>query len=185
MHVTGQRVNFTWYRTVAPGAEYDELLTDRTGIPRPISVPGGLVQERQIARMRADAQRLLPAPLAELVTTAQDPFITAIVDADCPALAAGRVCLVGDAAITARPHAAAGSAKAAADAWSLAAALDGAGSGDVAAILDGWQADAIQRGRALLARTRDMGDRLQGTTGAWTPSDPSNRFGLDVPAGAA
>jgi 2,6-dihydroxypyridine 3-monooxygenase len=179
VHVTGRRVNFTWYRNVPAGADYDELMTDRTGIPRPISVPAGLVQDRHVERLRADAARLLPGPIAELVIAARDPFITAIVDADCQALRAGRVCLIGDAAITARPHAAAGSAKAAADAWDLAAHLEGADSAGVVAVLADWERDALARGRALLRRTRDMGTRLQGK--GWVPTDPSNRFGIDVP----
>ena len=36
----------------------------------------------------------------------------------------GRVCLIGDAAFTARPHIAVGTAKACEDAWTLTAALD-------------------------------------------------------------
>ena len=113
-------MNFTWYRNVAAGPHYDELMTDSAGIPRPLSVPGGQVQDRLVQQRRADAARRLPEPIADLVTAAKEPFVTAIADADCHALRAGRVCLVGDAAITARPHAAAGSAKAAADAWDLA-----------------------------------------------------------------
>ena len=46
----------------------------------------------------------------------------------------GRVALIGDAACAARPHAAAGTAKAAADGWALAAALGEAG-GDIRAAL--------------------------------------------------
>ena len=38
-------------------------------------------------------------------------------------MAFGRVCLIGDAAFAVRPHAAAGTAKAAADGWALADAL--------------------------------------------------------------
>lgn len=185
VHVVGQRVNFTWYRNVPPGPAYDELLTDDTGHQRPVSVPAGHLQERQIERMRADAMRLLPPPLSELVTSAKDPFLTAIVDADCPALASGRICLVGDAAITARPHAAAGSAKAAVDAWTLAEALDGAGGSHIEAALARWQAGALARGRALLERTRDMGRRLQGARAEWRVDDPANRFGLREHEGGA
>lgn len=181
--VTGRKVNFTWYRNVPAGPAYDELLTDRTGIARPISIPPGLVAERHVERMRADARRLLPPPLAELVCAAREPFLTAIVDADAPALAAGRICLIGDAAVTARPHAAAGSAKASDDAWSLAEAV-ARGGDDVVAALASWQERQLARGRALLTRTRDMGARLQAARGAWRPGDPSNRFGLDVPARA-
>ncbi len=185
IHVTGQRVNFTWYRNVADGPDYDELMTDRTGIPRPVSVPPGLVQQRFVDALRADAERLLAPPLAELVTAAQDPFITAIVDADSPGLAEGRVCVVGDAAITARPHAAAGSAKGCLDAWTLAEALQGVEHADVPDALERWEGVALEQGRAVLHRTRDMGARLQGFTGEWVMSDPANRFGLDVPRAQA
>jgi len=181
VHVTGRQINFTWYRNVASGSDYDELLTDDLGIQRPVSVPAGHVQARFVERLRDDAAELLPAPLAELVVRARDPFITAIVDADCPALASGRVCLVGDGAITARPHAAAGSAKAAVDAWSLAEALEDADSDQVEDRLARYQMAALARGRDLLHRTRDMGERLQGLRGEWRPADPSNRFGLATP----
>ena len=49
-------------------------------------------------------------------------------------MAFGRVCLLGDAAFALRPHAAAGTAKAAADAWALAEALAASG-GDLQAAL--------------------------------------------------
>ena len=42
---------------------------------------------------------------------------------DAPRMAFGRLCLIGDAAFVARPHAAAGTAKAAEDGWQLARAL--------------------------------------------------------------
>ena len=50
----------------------------------------------------------------------------------------GRVALIGDAACGARPHAAAGTAKAAADGWALHAALQQA-DGDIAAALRKWE----------------------------------------------
>ena len=43
-----------------------------------------------------------------------------VYDIDVPRMALGRVCLIGDAAFAVRPHAAAGTAKAAADGWALA-----------------------------------------------------------------
>lgn len=181
IHVTGRLVNFTWYRNLPVGPGYEEVLTDSIGIRRPVSVPPDLVQQRHIDRMREEADAMLPPQLAELVTSARNPFITAIVDADCPGLARGRVCIIGDAGITARPHAAAGSAKAANEAWLLAETLERTGGDDVPGALDIWAAAALPRARALLERTRDMGTRLQGIEGTWTPSDPGNRFGLDTP----
>jgi 2,6-dihydroxypyridine 3-monooxygenase len=179
IEVIGQRVNYTWYRNVPEGCDYDELMTDASGMFRGISVPVGAVQERPARELRALAEDVLAPPLAELVVRTRRPFITAIVDADTPSLAAGRVCLVGDSAVTARPHAAAGSAKACDDAWTMAEAVLRAGH-DVAGALAEWQSGQVLVGRALLERTRDMGRRLQ-HGGPWDPADPTNRFGLKVP----
>jgi 2,6-dihydroxypyridine 3-monooxygenase len=88
----------------------------------------------------------------------------------------GRVCLVGDAAITARPHGGAGGAKAAADAWALADALL-ASDGDVAAALRRWEPARLQQGHAYLAKVRHMGRMLQ-SGGVVAPRDPALRWGL-------
>ena len=90
----------------------------------------------------------------------------------------GRTCLIGDAAFVARPHAAAGTAKAAADAWSLAEALEGAT--DVDAALRAWEPQQLALGRQLLARTRRIGTRSQ-VDGTWRPGDPELIFGLNEP----
>ena len=91
-------------------------------------------------------------------------------------MAFGRVCLVGDAAFAARPHAAAGTAKAAADAWALAEAVAGVG-GDVPGALRRWEASQLALGRQLIARVKDLGRSSQ-FEGGWRPGDPTLRFGL-------
>jgi 2,6-dihydroxypyridine 3-monooxygenase len=180
VHVVGRRVNYTWYVNVPAGPEYDELMTDREGIARPLSVHPLGVQTRFIDEMRAAAREQLAPPLADIVTSkAHDPFLTAIVDCEVPALHSGRVCLIGDAGFTARPHAAAGAAKGAETAWALARAMVDS-EGDVPAALAAMEPPMMELGRALLERTRDMGARLQ-FGGPWEPSDPSLRFGLYGP----
>jgi 2,6-dihydroxypyridine 3-monooxygenase len=94
-------------------------------------------------------------------------------------MAFGRVCLVGDAAFAARPHAAAGTAKAAADAWTLAAALAKFGD-DVPAALRAWEPAQLEVGRNLVARVQDMGRRSQ-VDASWVPGDPGLLFGLYGP----
>lgn len=168
------QVNWLWYRNVAPGVALDELLTDTTGARRDVAVPAGAVQERHVAALHADAAALPPA-LAGLVLGTPRPFIQAIMDLEVPQMAFGRVCLIGDAAFVARPHAAAGTAKAAADAWALGEALAAAG-GDVGAALARWEPGQLALGRGVLARTRAAGERAQ-VTGAWRPGDPLP-FGL-------
>jgi 2,6-dihydroxypyridine 3-monooxygenase len=93
-------------------------------------------------------------------------------------VAFGRVCLMGDAAFAARPHAAAGTAKAAADAWALADALRA--TADVPAALRRWEPERLALGRQLLARVRDMGRRAQ-VDGTWRAGDPDLAFGLERP----
>ena len=58
-------------------------------------------------------------------------------------MAFGRVCIMGDAALAARPHCAAGTAKAAEDAWQLGAALTEAGN-EVVTALRNWQEQQLE-----------------------------------------
>jgi 2,6-dihydroxypyridine 3-monooxygenase len=124
--------------------------------------------------LREDAAAVLPAALAEIVGRTAEPFIQVILDVDVPRIAFGRACLVGDAAFTLRPHVAAGTAKAAEDAWKLGEAVAAAG-GDVPAALGAWEPPQLALGRELAARTRDAGRRLQG--GSWRVGEPLP-FGL-------
>ena len=75
--------------------------------------------------------------------------------------------------------AAAGTAKAAADGWALAAGLTAAG-GDVPAALARWERDQLALGQTLLARCRDIGDSSQ-VHGTFRPGDQRLIFGLYEP----
>jgi 2,6-dihydroxypyridine 3-monooxygenase len=177
----GERLmNFVWYRNVAAGPEFDELMTDRDGVPRPTSMPPGSVQERYLRELRDAAESRLPRAVAEVVVRTPEPFLQPIVDVAVPRMAfLPRVCLIGDAAFAARPHAAAGTAKAAANAWALAEAVRATG-GDVPRALTAWEPGQLALGRQLLDRVRDMGTRSQ-FAGTWRADDPSLRFGLYEP----
>jgi 2,6-dihydroxypyridine 3-monooxygenase len=176
----GERlVNFVWYRNVSEGPELDELMTDVDGIPRPLSLHPGIVQERHVNEIRRTARDVLPGPLAEMVDRTPQPFVQAIVDVEVPRMAFGRVCLIGDAAFTARPHAAAGTAKAAENGWKLAEHLLAAG-GDIVEALRRWEPGQLKLGRNLVARARDIGERSQ-FRGTWVPGDPELQFGLYGP----
>lgn len=168
------QINWLWYRNVAAGSALDELLTDSAGVRRDVSVPAGAVQEQHLAELRSSAATLPPL-LAQLVLGTARPFIQAIWDLEVERMAFGRVCLIGDAAFVARPHAAAGSAKAAADAWALGEALMAAG-GDLRSALTRWEPAQLALGRSVINRTRAAGDRAQ-VTGNWSPGDPLP-FGL-------
>jgi 2,6-dihydroxypyridine 3-monooxygenase len=129
--------------------------------------------------MRRTAAEVFAPPIAEVVTSAAEPFVQAVYDIDVPRMAQGRVCLIGDAAFAVRPHAAAGTAKAADDGWALAEEL-AAAAGDVPAALAAWERRQLLLGRQLLARTREIGDASQ-FTGTFRPGDPRLIFGLHEP----
>lgn len=171
----GPAMNWVWYRNVAAGPDLDDLMTDRNGTRQNVSLPPGSVQDRHSRDLREAAAACLPRPLAEMVIKTTRPFVQAVVDVEVPRMALGRICLIGDAAFTLRPHAAAGTAKAAEDAWQLAEAVNACGS-DVVAALSQWEPGQLALGRAVLARARDAGNRLQ-FEGTWRAGDPLP-FGL-------
>ncbi len=171
-------VNMVWYRNV-PEPELPAVLTDRDGQRRGVSVPPGSVRPPLVERLRADAKALLAWPIAEVVARVAEPFVQAVYDISVPRMAFGRACLLGDAAFAVRPHAAAGTAKAAEDGWALERALRATG-GDVPPALARWERDQLALGAALLERNRAIGDSSQ-FHGTFVPGDPALVFGLRGP----
>jgi len=175
----GQRlINFVWYRNYLAGGDVDSLLTDRNGERRDLSIPPGLAADHHVAEMRATASARLPGQLAEVVDVTKEPFVQVVYDIDVERMAFGRVCLLGDAAFSVRPHAAAGTAKAADDGWALAVALEAAEN--VPAALAAWEPRQLEVGRNLLERTRRIG-RLSQIDNSWEAGDPDLIFGLHEP----
>lgn len=174
----GRQFKFVWYRNYLEGGDLEELLTDTTGHRHDTSLPPGSVKDTHIAELRAAAVSRLPEPIARVVCSAAQPFLQVIYDVDAPRMAFGRVCLIGDAAFAVRPHAAAGSAKAAADAWALTEAIRR--QPNVVAALADWEPGQLTLGRQLLERTRRIGRGSQ-FDGTWVPGDPELIFGLHGP----
>jgi 2,6-dihydroxypyridine 3-monooxygenase len=144
-----------------------------------VSLPPGAASDEAVSHMRRTAAEVFAPPIAEVVTAIEEPFVQVVYDIEVPRMAFGRACLAGDAAFAARPHAAAGTAKAAADGWALADELIAAG-GDVPAALAAWERRQLELGRQLLARTREVGDSSQ-VSGTFRPGDPRLIFGLYGP----
>ena len=174
----GRSMNWVWYRNVPDGPPLEALLTDRSGTRHDLSLPAGAVGDEHLDELRAAAGDLPPS-FTELVRATPEPFVQVIVDLEVPAMVRGRVCLVGDAAFALRPHIAAGTAKAAADARALSEAIEAAG-GAVPAALTAWEPGQLALGRATTARTREVGERAQ-VTGTFRPGDPQVAFGLHRP----
>ena len=163
-------LNWLWYRNVRPGTELEDLLTGDDDTRFTTSVPRGLVPHDRSSELARRARASLPPVLAEILTATPEPFIQVIFDLAVERTTSGRACLIGDAAFTARPHIAVGTAKAAEDAWTLAAALDGAARGDVAQALIPWSQQQIALGAAAVERSREAGTRLQ--NGTWQVGEP-------------
>jgi 2,6-dihydroxypyridine 3-monooxygenase len=172
-------INIVWYVNVAQGAPLDTLMTGRDGVRRPVSLPPGAATEAAVTGMRQAARDQLAEPIAEAVVGAPEPFVQVVTDIEVPRMVFGRICLIGDAAFAVRPHAAAGTAKAAADGWALAGELTAA-DGDVPAALAAWERRQLALGRGLLARCREIGDSSQ-FLGTFRPGDPRLIFGLYGP----
>lgn len=148
-----RRLNWVWYDDVRDRDER-RLLTDEAGRRREFSVPPGKLRSDVESELRTAAEEL-PATFADLVAATDEPFVQAIYDLSVPEMVFGRICLLGDAAFVARPHTAAGTAKAAADGIELADALE---DENVEAALDRWERARLEAGRRLVAEGRRMGE---------------------------
>ncbi len=176
----GERlINIVWYRNYLAGEDLHDLLLDVNGVYREVSVPPGALRAEHIAEAQAIALARLPTPIAEVVLAVEGLFVQVVLDLDVPRMVFGRSCLLGDAAFAVRPHAAAGTAKAADDAWTLRDALAEHPDDPVAALAS-WEPGRLALGRSLQERTRSIGRRSQ-VDGTWTAGDPELIFGLHGP----
>ena len=143
-----RRFNWVWYVNYNETTELPRLLTDKAGQRRDYSIPPGLLAPAVEQEMRNYAGKVLAPPMQTLVAATREPFVQAILDLDVPQMAFGRVVLLGDAAFIVRPHTAAGTSKAAANAISLADSLR-IYDHDIDAALKAWEpgelVDAQQR----------------------------------------
>jgi 2-polyprenyl-6-methoxyphenol hydroxylase-like FAD-dependent oxidoreductase len=156
-----RRYNVVWYRPADEATKLQWLLTDARGTTHSISIPPPLIRQEAVAEMRADAERLIAPQMREVVRLIEEPILQPIYDLETPRMAFGRVAILGDAAFVARPHVAAGVAKAADDAAALAAALDE--TDDVEAALKRFEAERLPVGNRIIERARHLGAYLQAT----------------------
>ncbi len=156
----GERAwNFVWYRPAAAGSELAALLTDADGVHHREGIAPQQVSWRQIAAMRQAARERLAPQFAEIVEKTAQPFVQPIYDLVSPQLAFGRIALLGDAALVARPHVGMGVTKAGDDAMALAASI--AELGATPAALARYAALRQPIGAAVVERGRQLGAYLE------------------------
>ncbi len=171
--IPGQRrFNWVWYVNYDETTELPRILTDKNGKRRDYSIPPGAIAPSVEQEMRLYADTVLAPPFQKLVAATPEPFVQAILDLGVPQMTSGRVALVGDAAFIPRPHTAASTAKAAANAIFLAEALVKYDR-DVIKALSAWQPSQLAYGRQLMASGKQMGDFSQFSYG-------TDRFGENL-----
>lgn len=155
----GRRYNCVWYRPADPVHDLPHLLTGSDGRQYTGAIPPDRLHPDVIAHMRADAVRLLAPSFAEAMRKARQPLLQPIVDLETPAMVAGRVALLGDAAFVARPHVGIGTTKAAGDAKALADHL--AGCDDIDQALTAYGAERFAYGQRIVRHARHLGAYMQ------------------------
>jgi len=154
-----RRYNFVWYRPASEETELPRMLTDDSGRTHALSIPPPLIARDVIARMRREAEQVLPPQFNAMLALCAQPFLQPIYDLVVPHMAFGRVAILGDAAFVARPHVGAGVAKAAEDALLLADVL--ARAGDAAGALKEFETARLPAGERIIARARRLGAYVQ------------------------
>ncbi len=149
-----RRYNFIWYRVGEP-QELEEMCVDEDGRQHAFSVPPPLIRKDLIARMRSDADRIMPPAFLDALGNIERPFFTPIYDFAAPRLVFGRVALVGDAASTVRPHMGFGVSKAGGDARALAESLRDCD--DIDAALARYNAERQPMAERIMLHGRKLG----------------------------
>ncbi|HEY7030936.1 MAG TPA: FAD-dependent monooxygenase [Thermomicrobiales bacterium] len=161
-------VNWAIYLQV-PQAEYAAFFTDAAGAFRdgtlaPNAIPIGT--ELSLKRL---AREMLPDYYAEITNLSTGTFVHAVFDCLVPAYADGRICLTGDAAATARPHAASGALKAITNAVALGEALRRHDALDAA--LAEWDDEQTAAGNASVQLARQLGRAFVTESEDWSRWD--------------
>ncbi|MEH6437733.1 FAD binding domain-containing protein [Massilia sp. DD77] len=133
--------NWTWYRRVGQDQTLDAFLVPKT--------------------LFEDARQLAAPSFRVLIDTTESPAAQAVVDLEVPKMLDGRVLLCGDAAFVPRPHTAGSTAKAAADALTLAMLLNQRqASPDIG--LAQWEQLRLTAGQGMVMAGAAIGDRIMG-----------------------
>lgn len=154
-----RRYNYVWYRPADPDRELPRLLKGADGHQYVGAIPPDKLHPDIVAEMRDAAAGLLAPPFAEVVSKTRKPLLQPIVDLETPAMASGRVAIIGDAAFVARPHVGAGVTKAAGDARTLADMLSA--HSNVGDALAAFNEQRHAFGQRIVRRARHLGAYMQ------------------------
>ena len=159
---------------------FQEIITDKKvpGVPpdndgnvQARTAPGAATPE-QISYCRKYAREVFPSYFADIVDLTVQPFTQPIRDIGVPGYVSGRICLMGDAAIYARPHVGAGANKALEDALDFSDAFSE--HNDIDSALRAWEERRNPLGQDLLELGRSLGKHIVTDTPDWYTLNQSN-----------
>jgi len=148
--------NWGWYRT-GDAAVLADLLTDDVGRHYPQGIPHDRLRTEVIDALRAEAAAYLAPQIQDIIAATEQPFIQGMYDIASTRMRYDRVCIIGDAAYTARPHVGLGVSKAADDASKLARAM---AAPDQMEALNAWETERTRFGSAVVDWGRDLGSYI-------------------------
>ncbi|KAI3317325.1 FAD/NAD(P)-binding domain-containing protein [Xylariaceae sp. AK1471] len=155
----GKRLlNFVYYTNFPEGSdELEEIMTDRNGRRRAITMPPGMTDPQAWEKQRKLARERLPPQFAEVVCGTKKPFVQAVTDVLSPEHEYwdGKVVLIGDALAGFRPHTVASTSQAAFDAMVFADYIAGKVSREE------WKRQTLGFARFIQKRGVDMGEHSQ------------------------
>lgn len=150
--------NWVWYR-VMDDATRESVMTDKNGVMRGHSLPEGVIAQKWKNHIYEEAARMLPPGFRDVVLATKEPFAQSIRDLAVDSMVKDRVLLLGDAASIPRPHTAASTSKAAANALALRWAFLNYPD-DIDAALARWEPEQRHLGKYLKQVGMNMGNRL-------------------------
>jgi 2-polyprenyl-6-methoxyphenol hydroxylase-like FAD-dependent oxidoreductase len=118
------------------------------------------MREELVEQQRAIAEKIFCPQFLDLWEATKEPFAQPILDLAVPRMRHERIVIVGDAAFIPRPHTAASTSKAAANAIALGDAL-ARHQFDIDAALGEWEPQQLDLGRWLEAQGRMLGNQYQ------------------------
>lgn len=151
-------INFVYYTNFPEGSpELEEIMTDKNGKRRPITMPPGMIDAEAWEKQRQIAKERLAPQFAEIVRGTKKPFVQAVTDVISPKneYMNGKLVLVGDALAGFRPHTVASTSQAAFDAMIFADYIEGKVSKEE------WKRETMGFARYIQKRGVDMGNRSQ------------------------
>ncbi|GAQ87324.1 hypothetical protein KFL_003450100 [Klebsormidium nitens] len=158
----GERdMNWVWYWNYPTDAELAPVLTDAGGQRHADALPGDRLRPQVWEQQKERARAHLPPQFAQLVALTRQPFVQTINDLAVPAMAHGRVALIGEAAFIPRPHTAASADQAFANALGLGEAMASVAPSEVPSVLKRWEAEQMQYGQYLQELGQTLGNRSQ------------------------